>query len=244
MDSISVHYETGLNLARTICIKDSEAINQCTIHCPRATRLVLADGDIRNCPSFLGHLSQRMRLDCLIKLVINCEQLRFEELILFLDHLINLRSLTIPTSILYLSSPEPKRDRVRLSNSTIKEITLADQCTFQDIHILMHSFRGLQSLTLSVENQTLELMVRYLFQPHAQSPVHHGSRNSSSPHRRTEPIAISPKFRSSHSGQLSSLCCRDVSYVTASELQKKIDRETNYGGFSIEYFNENLYLWW
>lgn len=201
---------------------------------------------------FVTQLSQRMDPKHLVELVIDCEQLRFEQLIHFLHQLVNLRSLTIPTSILHLSAPRTANPPVRLCNRNIREIALLNPCTFQDIHIVMHSFQGLQSLTISVDNQDLELMVRYLFQSPIRSPAHNAASDYpyakadsvSFPFRRVEYIPISSKSRSTSFDQLSSLCCRDVSYATVSHLKQKIGRETYHDDFSIDYFNENLHIWW
>ena len=244
-----------LNLAKEIQIYHGEAVHRSVMFCPRATSLIFSDEHFSDYSSLLVTLSYRINPQQLLQLVLDSEQLRFEHLLIFLNHLVNLEILTIPTTILYLASPQSKAHSLHFINTKIKQLILLNLCQFQDIHIVTRFFHCLQSLEIEVTTEGLPTIISYLFHDHyRQSSLTSRTlpRNvdgySSCMYCKTSrslmSVAHIPDWRWTCTHHLSSLCCRGVNYRSFSRLQKELLRWNPDAYGSIEYLNTKMFLWW
>ncbi len=181
-----------------------------------------------------------------------------ENLFLFLHHFPNIQFLTIPTSTLYLSSPQSETNRLIFDKNNIIKVIIVNQCTLEDIRILIRICPYLQSLEIEVEKENLELVVRFLLLKNTtQNPRDRLLTRSKSKNitfwqheyfnciRCTKTQTLnSSKISSPCNHQLSSLCCRDVNYRMIEKLRTMINQETLLNDFLIEYLDQNMYLWW
>ena len=153
--------KTGLNLARTVDLHNYRAINQCSIPFSCTTRLILSEGNLTENPSFISDLPRLFSPIQITELVVSNKELQLEKLFLFLHHFPNIQFLTIPTSTLYLSSPQSETNRLIFDKNNIIKVIIVNQCTLEDIRILIRICPYLQSLEIEVEKENLELVVRF-----------------------------------------------------------------------------------
>ncbi len=239
------YHETDVNLAREVDLHSYQATK---LRFPRATRLILSEGN----PSFISDLTDLFIPKQLTELVISDEQLRLEQLLFLLHHFPTIQILTIPTSILNLSST----NRLKFTTNNLRKVTILNRCTLEDIQILHRFCSYLQSLDIEVEKDKLELIVRFLLLRNSNRTF----RDQLSTRSSTKNLLFWQQeysdcirctknqnlnsFRSPCNHYLSSLCFRDVNYRMIEKLRTMIDQETLLNDYSIEYIDQKLFLWW
>ncbi|UJR14501.1 hypothetical protein I4U23_001497 [Adineta vaga] len=249
---------TSLNLASDIHFHSYEPITEDGTQFSRVTRLTLSDGDQTQIFSFIFQLPQLFPALQLTELIITDNNFRFEHLLSFSNHFPNLQSLTIPKTILYLSSPQSQTNQLTMNRNTILEVTILNQCILDDIQILLRFCPTIQSLDIEVDLENLQIILYYLLWKYTnrthkdrQSPSIHLKNHHFWKHEYTNCLSCS-KMQSINSSEnalpcnhhLSSLCCRNINYRMIEKFRKMIDQEALLDDYSIEYLDQRMYLWW
>jgi len=218
--------------------------------------LILSEGNIIQNSSFIIDLTRIFSPTQLIELVISDEQLRLEQLLLLLHYFSNIRSLTIPTSTLNLSSPQSETNRLTFDINNVGKVTMLNRCTLEDIQILHRFCPHLQSLEIEVEKEKLELILRFLLlrnttrnnrdqlftRLYSKNIIFWQQEYSDCIHCTKHQNFNSIRSPCNH--HLSLLCCRDVNYRMIEKLRIMIDQERLLNDYSIEYVDQKIYLWW
>jgi hypothetical protein len=220
--------------------------------------LILSEGNITQNPSFIYDLTRIFSPVQITELVIFNTELQLEKLLLFLHHFPNIQSLTIPTSTLYLSSPQSETNRLSFNKNNITKVIIVNQCTMEDIQVLIRVCPYLRSLEVEVEKENVQLIVRFLLLKTANRNRQHRLSTRSFPKNITfwqdeysdcirctknQGSSLS-KMSSPCNHRLSSLCCRDINYRMIEKLRTMINQEILLNDYSIEYVDQNMYLWW
>ncbi len=244
-DDTCQYHEIGVNLAREV---DLHSYRTTKLRFPRTTQLILSEGN----PLFISDLIDLFSPKQLIELAISDDQLRLEQLLFLLHHFSTIQFLTIPTSILNLSST----NSLKFSANNLNKVTILNRCTLEDIQILHRFCPYLQDLDIEVEKEKLELIIRFLLLRNSNRTV----RDRLSTHSLTKNLIFWQQeysdcirctkkqnlnsFRSPCNHHLSSLCLRDVNYRMIEKIRTMIDQETLLNDYSIEYIDQKLFLWW
>ncbi|CAF3087611.1 unnamed protein product [Rotaria sp. Silwood2] len=256
-EDICQYYETCLNLACEVDLHNYSSITSYSIQFPRTNRLILSGENINENPSVIFDLTRLFLPTQLTELVISDKTIRLEQLQFFLDHFPNIKSLTIPTSVLYLCSPQSETKRLIFNKNNIIKINLINQCTLEDIQILNRFCPYLHSLEIEVDKDNLELILHFLLKIYTNQ--NHRNQLSTSSYSRKNIIFWQQEysacihcmknrhlnsFRSPCNHHLSSICFRDVNYMMVKKLRTKINQDALLDDYVLEYLDQNMYIWW
>ncbi|CAF0796275.1 unnamed protein product [Adineta steineri] len=255
---INQHHETGVNLADEVNFYNYQTLAQYPIQFTQTTRLNFSQGDITQNPLFISDLTHLFCPSKITELIISNEKFRFEHLLLLLHQFPNIQFLTIPQNILYLSLPQTDTNRLIINKNKIMKVTILNQCTLEDIQILLRWCPNLQSLDIEIEKENLQLIIYFLL-----------SKNTKQIHRNRLPLSFDFKnisfwkqeyndciscrnkknlnssiFSIPCNHHLSLLCCRNINYKMIEKFRIMINREKLLNDYAIEYLDEDMYLWW
>ena len=225
-----------------VFLHDLQVLNRCSTRFTRTSRLFISDDNGFSLDNFLHQFQHRFNPIYLHELNISSRQFRFEHLTILLNDLTHLQILTIPTSILYLSIPQSIVKPTRTQNKTIQKLTLNDCCSFQDVHDVMYTFLSLKSLSIESKSEHLNMIIRYLLQQTRARTCFEFVRRDF--RRWNQVISDLPRQTIIYNQCLSSLCCRDASFVTFFQLRQKLSSEQLNLDYTIEYQSDNMHLWW
>ncbi|CAF3512724.1 unnamed protein product [Rotaria sp. Silwood1] len=248
--------ETGLNLAHEVALHNYSSITSYSIQFPRINRLILSGDNINQSPSFIFDLTRIFLPIQLRTLIISDNSIRLEQLQLFLDHYPNIQSLTIPTSILYLYSPQSETKRLIFNKYNIININLINQCTLEDIQILNRFCPYIHNLEIQTDKDNIELILHFLLRIN----TNRNCQNRLSISSYMKNIILWQQeysacihcmknqnlnsFRSPCNHHLSSICFRDVNYTTVKKLRTKMNLDAFLDDYVLEYLDQNMYIWW
>lgn len=208
--------------------------------------------------SCVNYLTRVFSSTQLTELIISDENFRFEHLLLILQNFPNIQFLTIPISILYLSSPQSETNRLTINRNKILKVTILNQCSLEDIQILLRFCPCLQNLEIEVEKENLELILHFLLLRNTNrirqdrlSPslcfknIHFWKQEyTECIHCRKNQSLNSSKLLLPCNHRLSSLCCRNINYRMIEKIRAMINQKTLLDDYSIEYLDQKMHLWW
>ncbi|CAF3519024.1 unnamed protein product [Rotaria sp. Silwood1] len=248
--------ETGVNLAHEVDLHNYSSITSYSIQFPRINQLILSGDNINQSPSFIFDLTRIFLPIQLRTLIISDNSIRLEQLQLFLDHYPNIQSLTIPTSILYLYSPQSETKRLIFNKYNIININLINQCTLEDIQILNRFCPYIHNLEIQTDKDNIELILHFLLRIN----TNRNCQNRLSISSYMKNIILWQQeysacihcmknqnlnsFRSPCNHHLSSICFRDVNYTTVKKLRTKMNLDAFLDDYVLEYLDQNMYIWW
>ncbi|CAF3989158.1 unnamed protein product [Rotaria sordida] len=251
------YYETGFNLAYEVDLHNYSSIIPYSIKFLRTNRLILSGENINENPSFIFDLTHIFLPTQLTELIISDKTIRLEQLQLFLHYFPNIKLLKIPTSILYLCSPQSETKRIIFNKNNIIKINLINQCTLEDIQILNRFCPYIHSLEIETDKENLELILYFLLRINTNRNHQNRSLTSSSYSKNiifwqqdySTCIHCMKKqnlnsFQSPCNHHLSSICFRDVNYMMVKKLRTKIDLDALLDDYTLEYLDQNMYMWW
>ncbi|CAF2052510.1 unnamed protein product [Rotaria magnacalcarata] len=255
-DASCQYYETGFNLANEVDLHNYSAIIQNSIDFPRTNRLILSGENMIENPSNIFDLTRGFSPTKLTELSIQDKTLRLEHLLLLLNYFPNIQSLTIPTTILSLNSPLSENNRLTFNKNNILKINLLDRSTLEDIQILNRFCLYLNSLEIEADHENLELILRFLLRTSVNR--NHRNRPPASPSTkniifwqqeysacvRCMKTRTFTSLQSPCNHRLSSICFRDINYLMAQKLQRRIDQEGLLEDYLLEYLDQKMYIWW
>ena len=253
LDDACQYGETGVNDA---CEVDLHRYGSTNLHFPRATQLILSEGNLSDTPSLIPNLIHLFLPTQLTELLIFDEQLRFEHLLSLIRHFPNIQFLTIHTSILNLSSPQSGTSRLQIPINNLIRVNVFNRCTLEDIQILHRLCPYWQNLEIEVEKDLLEPAINFLLLRNGKRTFQNQFLACPS----TDNVLFwKPEYstclrcqknRQIHSSRspcnhhLSSLCFREINYRMIRRIQTMIEGTLQLNDFSIEYNDQKLYLWW
>ena len=245
-----------VNLAGEVNLHSYSAVARSSVQFPKTKRLILSQENSIQNSSFILDLTRVFSPVQLTELVILDGNLRLEQLLSLLYHFPHLQSLTIPTSILNLSSPQSEINRLTFNKNNLVKIALMDLCTLEDIQILTRFCPYLQSLEVEAEKENLDLILGFLLlknpnQNH-QNRLLTCSRSKDIIFWQREYYACIRCTRNQNltsfqlpcNHRLSSVCFRNVNYGVMKKLQTRIDQDRLLNDYSLEYLDQNMYIWW
>lgn len=249
--------ENGSILASEVDLHRYSLAPLVSIKFPKTNRLILSEKIPTQSSSLIFDLKRIFSSAQLTELVISDKNLRLEQLLLFLHHFSNIKTLTIPTTILYLNSPQSETNRLIFNKNHIMKINLLNRCTLEDIQILNRFCPYVQSLDVETENDNIEVILRFLLQINTNR--NHRRRLSKTPSSSQNIIFWQQEysacinctknqqlnsFQLSCNHHLSSICFRDVNYTMVNKLRTRLRLETLLDDYTLEYLNLNMYIWW
>lgn len=204
--------------------------------CLEKTRSLTIRGDVlRENSSLLVDLTRRFDPNKLVELFVDSENLRFEQLMIFLERLKNIRTLTIPTTILLRQNPADNVKNRHFTNQTVENLTLIKNCSVQDFQQVLILFSVMKTLQISVNDDYLPFMILFLLK---QIDFPRRIRSKAKLNNWKYVISDLPKGLSLVSSFLTFLTVKNVSFSLYLELRTKFHRE-----LSLEYHDQDIHIW-
>jgi hypothetical protein len=205
--------EKTVELVRQIVISDPSMAVNYTYRLPHLTRLTLTGTHYKRNDSFISDLRCIVPLTQVTELVLVCDSFRMNQLIELLHLAFNLRLLTLLATI---RCPISDEDTIRSMNHESKEdMPNRGLLTLKHVQALMRVCPRLQSLEMTVNENYLELIVRFLL-----------------------------LLDTSKSHRLCLLALRDAHHGMIRRLHKMIDVEKLIEQYTLEHISNTAYLWW
>jgi hypothetical protein len=198
---------------RHIVISDPSMAVNYTCRLPQLTRLTLTGTHYKRSDSFISDLSCIVPLAQVTELVLLCDSFRMNQLIELLHLAFNLRILTLLAST---RCPISDEDTILLMNHESNEdMPNRGLLTLKHVQALMRVCPRLQFLEMTVNENYLELIVRFLL-----------------------------LLDTSKSHHLCLLALRDAHHGMIRRLHKMIDVEKLIEQYTLEHISNTAYLWW
>ena len=196
-----------------------DAMKQCTINFPNATELTLSqEFDVpRN--AYAIELNRIVYLQQLTKLTLGCLRCAFDQIIELLSFAPNIHTLKLDAVLLYGadSTAIQQHNLFQLvsGNNIISNLTIVQDITVEQIQIITALFSRLEFLTISLCEDTLIPIVRFLL-----SKTNNNTR------------------------YLSTLCVAKHRRVLYENLKLLIESENLLDDYTLKLINGKVYLWW
>lgn len=220
--------------------------------------MTLSGKNIIGSPSFISKLTDKFSPIKLTELFLMDNSLRLEQLLLLLNLFPNIQVLTIPTSILYLNSPQTDKNRLMMNKNHLSKINLLNQCNLADLQILHRFCPYVNSLEIETDDECLEMILHFLLRMNTNQNQNQRNRSSIPlygkgmiywqqehsicSHCMKNQNLLKKKFPCNH--RLSLICFREVNYSTIQRVQRKIEQDTFIEDYVLEYLDQNMYVWW
>jgi hypothetical protein len=205
--------EKNVESVRQIVISDPSMAVNYTRRLPHPARLALTGTLYKRKDSFISDLSCIVPLTLLTELVLICDSFRMNQLIELLHLASNVRLLTLLPST---RCPISDEDTIRSMNyESNEDMPNRGLLTLKHVQALMKVCPHLQSLEMTVNENYLELIVRFLL------------------------LLDTSKFH-----RLCLLGLRDAHHGMIRRLHKIIDVEKLTEQYTVEHISNTAYLWW
>jgi hypothetical protein len=205
--------EKDIESLRQMVISDPSMAVNYTHRLPHPTRLILTGTLYKTSDSFISDLSCMVPLTQVTELVLVCDSFRMNQLIELLHLASNLRLLTLLAST---CCPISDEDTIRSSNyESNEDMPNRGLLTRKHVQALMRACPCLQSLEMTVNENYLEQIVRFLL-----------------------------LLDTSKSHRLCLLGLRDAHHGMIRRLHKMIDVEKLIEQYTLEHISNTAYLWW
>ncbi|CAF4738382.1 unnamed protein product, partial [Rotaria sp. Silwood2] len=181
-------------------------------------------------------------------------------------HLPNVHSLILYANTSYLSSEQIQPVHFVSNKSRISNVTIRGRCTIQQIHLLMSLCPRVKCLEIEIDEDQLELIVRFLLfekTNHIQSDslktkvsflkefdclqrkfLYLFSRTQNKKLTPSDDLSTFMLSQQSSNNNLFSLCFFNPKPGMEQKLQRMISREKLLNDYSIGSVFNYLYLWW
>ncbi len=188
-------------------------------HFPNATELTIKQYFKTYGDSIPRTLNRIVRLKKLTKLVIDCHDFRFEEIIKLIRFTSNLHTLKINMpSFGNINSELIQQSRTfqYVSNTNkIKYLDLRYNCTLEKIQLIVNLFPKLEYLKTGIKKEEINEIVRFIL-----------TNNNT------------------QTGDLFFLCISEIPKRCLKELNMLIKSENLIDNYLIKFVNRDLHLWW
>ncbi|CAF1075098.1 unnamed protein product [Rotaria sp. Silwood1] len=211
--------DNNLKSVRHVHIQNKKAMINYNYYFPNVIALTIDDDFTKSCDSFSTILGNIIPLKQLTKLIIECSQFSFREIIELLCFMPNIHTL------IFLSMPKfkgkyhiikPSEKFQLLSNiNTITDMTIIGSLKFEENHLLINSCQHLQHLVINTTIDDLELDIRLLSNKYHCHTLHYCS-----------------------------LCILNATTYWAVKVKLLIQSEKLLNNYKLKLVGSNLYLWW
>lgn len=205
--------EKNVDAIREIATSDPTMAVKYTCRLPHSSRLTLTGTLYKRSYSFVSDLSCIVPLTLLTEIVLICDSFGMNQLINLLHLASNVRLLTLLTST---RCPISDEDTINsIDQESNEDMPNRGLFTLKHVQALMRVCPRLQSLEMTINENYLELIVRFLL-----------------------------LLDTSESHRLCLLRLRDAHYGMVRRLHKMIDVEKLIEQYTLEHISNMAYLWW
>jgi hypothetical protein len=193
---------------------------------------------------------------------VQCPDFGLIQLIEVLNHLPNVHSLILYANTSYLSGKQIQSVDFFSNKNRILNVTIRGQCKIEQIHVLMNLCPHVKSLQIEIEEDQLELIIRFLLIGKTINNNHLDSSKTKFDcwqrkffdlfsRTQNKKILSSDDFMNfglnqpiSNHNQLFLLCFFNPKLGMEQKLHRIITREKLLNDYSIGSIFNYLYLWW
>ncbi|CAF1348738.1 unnamed protein product [Rotaria sp. Silwood1] len=211
--------DNNLKSVRHVHIQNKKAMNKCKYYFPNVIALTINNNDTKSYNSFSTILRNIIPSKQLTKLIIECSQFSFIEILDLLCSMPNIHTL------IFLSIPRfkhkfhivKKSEKLQLLSNinTITDMTIIGSLKFEENQLFINSCQHLQHLIINTTIDDLEMDIRLL----------------------------SNKYHC-HNLHFYSLCILKATTYWAMKVQSLIRSEKLLNNYILKLVGSNLYLWW
>lgn len=213
----NLYQDNSIQMCRHVLIENQWINTGCSIRFPYATKLTLTGGYAAEIPLWLTNLSSIISLTQITELVLDYDYLFMNKLLILLEYMSNINTLTIPQSAIIqthnLSENEIEIIRKLSRKNFIRKVTIMySRCTIKQLHFLFDLCPQIEYLSINLSENNENLIIPFLISKIKENnsrlfflSLVHGNANN--------------------------------------EMLEKFQSIIDYDNYSIDVFKGNVYLW-
>jgi len=208
-------------MCRHVLIENQWINTGCSIRFPYATKLTLTGGYAAEFPLWITNLSSIISLAQITELVLDYDYLFMNKLLILLQYLPNIHSLTIPQSAI-IQSHDLTEDEIKIicklskTNCIKKVIIMHRECSVKQLRFLFDLCPQIEYLSINLRENQENLIVQFLISKIKENNYH-----------------------------LFLLCLTrwNANNDMLKNIQSIIDPNKLLDNYSLDLFKDNVYLW-